>query len=85
MRKTLPILGMLLCAALPNMISAQEPPPSCDMCPSTYIPLEEFEEFLKIQSVDQQVRSLNIGKTNAQVAIAHRGRLEQPGGVAEHE
>ncbi len=84
MRKRLPAIGMLLYVVLPSMASAQEYPPSCNMCASTYIPLEEFEEFLEVAAVDQQVRSLDIGKTNAQVAIAHRGRLEQPGGVAEH-
>ena len=54
------------------------------MCSATYVTAEEIQEFLEIAQVDQQVRSLDIGKTNLQVAIAHRGRLEQPGGGAEH-
>ncbi len=84
MRKTLLPVGIIMFVVLPAMATAQEFPPSCNMCPSTYISVEEFEEFLEVARVDQQVRSLDIGKTNAQVAIAHRGRLEQPGGVAEH-
>ena len=62
----------------------QEFPPSCNMCQATYVPAEELAEFLEIPQIDQQVRSLDIGKTNVQVAIAHRGRLESPAGVAEH-
>jgi mannose-6-phosphate isomerase-like protein (cupin superfamily) len=54
------------------------------MCQATYVPAEEFAEFLRIPSVDQQVRSLDVGKTNVQVAIVHRGRQEEPGAVAEH-
>ena len=71
---------------LPAAAAAQEFPPSCNQCSSTYIPTAELEEFLEIPQVDQQVRSLDIGKTNLQVAIAHRGRLEprSAGGVAEH-
>lgn len=77
-------LGLTLVALLPLAASAQEFPPSCNMCDATYVPAEEFQEFLKIPQIDQQVRSLDIGKTDVQVAIAHRGRIERPGGVAEH-
>jgi len=71
--------------ALPaTALSAQEFTPSCTMCSATYVPAEEIQEFLEIPQIDQQVRSLDIGKTNVQIAIAHRGRLERAGGVAEH-
>ncbi|MGD8288310.1 MAG: AraC family ligand binding domain-containing protein [Gemmatimonadota bacterium] len=79
------MLLLTLAAGLPGAaLSAQEFPPSCNMCSATYVPAEELQEFLEIPQIDQQVRSLDIGKTNVQVAIAHRGRLERPGGVAEH-
>jgi mannose-6-phosphate isomerase-like protein (cupin superfamily) len=77
-------LGLGLAALLPLSASAQEFPPSCNKCDATYVPAEEIQEFLKIPQIDQQVRSLDIGKTNVEIAIAHRGRLERPGGVAEH-
>jgi mannose-6-phosphate isomerase-like protein (cupin superfamily) len=64
--------------------AAQEFPPSCSMCSATYVPAAEIQRFLTIPQVDQQVRSLDIGKANVQVAIAHRERLEAPGAVAEH-
>lgn len=79
------MLLLTLAAGLPGAaLSAQEFSPSCNMCSATYVPAEELQEFLEIPQIDQQVRSLDIGKTNVQVAIAHRGRLERPGGVAEH-
>ena len=90
MRKTLQphwILTALLLTAGPLTAVAQEAPefpPSCNMCSATHVPAGEIEEFLEIPQVDQQVRSLDIGKSNVQIAIAHRGRLEEPGGVAEH-
>jgi mannose-6-phosphate isomerase-like protein (cupin superfamily) len=73
-----------LAALSSHAVAGQEFPPSCNMCQATYVPAEEFAEFLQIPQIDQQVRSLDIGKTNVQVAIAHRGRIEGPGGVAEH-
>ena len=79
------VLGLALLAALsPQPAAAQEFPPSCRMCQATYVSAAELAEFLEIPQIDQQVRSLDIGKTNVQVAIAHRGRLEGPAGVAEH-
>lgn len=83
MTKT-PLLLALGVVLAPAPTAAQEFPPSCNACSATYVPAEELQEFLQIPAVDQQVRSLDIGKTNVQVAIAHRGRLEEPGSVAEH-
>lgn len=71
-------------AALAQIQEAPEFPPSCNMCSATYVAVEEIQEFLEIPQVDQQVRSVDVGKSNVQIAIAHRGRLEEPGGVAEH-
>ena len=68
----------------------QEVEPSCTMCPSTYVSAEELTEYAFVGrlsgAVDQQVRSLDIGKTNVQIAVAHRGALEERRGrVAEHD
>ena len=60
-------------------LSAQDVEPSCEMCPSTYVSAEEIQEYAELGRssgvVDQQVRSLDIGKSNVQIAVAHRGRL----------
>jgi AraC-like ligand binding domain len=84
MRKSRTSLALALMALFPAVLRAQEFPPSCHMCDATYVPAAEIQEFLKIPQIDQQVRSLDIGKTNVAVAIAYRGRLERPGAVAEH-
>lgn len=84
MRTSPSILGLALVAALASAAHARQVTPSCRMCQATYVPAEELAEFLTIPAVDQQVRSLDVGKTNVQVAIVHRGRQEEPGAVAEH-
>jgi mannose-6-phosphate isomerase-like protein (cupin superfamily) len=72
-------------------LSAQDFQPSCLLCPSTYIPASEFAKYEQIARAtgvtDQQVRSLDIGKTNVQVALLHRSELDAPAprSVAEHD
>jgi hypothetical protein len=63
----------------------QEVQTFCDECESTYVSAEEIQEYLEVASTDQQVRSVDIGKAQVQIAISHRERLEQPGRVAEHD
>ena len=63
----------------------QEVQTFCDECGSTYVSAGEIQEYLEVASADQQVRSLDIGDVQMQVAISHRGRLEEPGRVAEHD
>jgi mannose-6-phosphate isomerase-like protein (cupin superfamily) len=84
MIRSLAAATLALLAVTPPAASAQEFPPSCNMCSATYVPAGELQQFLEIAQVDQQVRSLDIGKANVQVAIAQRGRLTEPGAVAEH-
>ncbi len=68
-----------------------KPKPTCNRCSATYIPNEELQEYLKrvppeTGVADQQVRALNVGKTNVDIGIVYRGKLS--GGsptVAEHD
>jgi len=71
---------------------AQEgPKPTCSRCPATYIANEELQEYLKrvppeTGVSDQQVRALDVGKTNVDIGVVYRGKLA--GGsptVAEHD
>ena len=72
-------------------LSAQDVQPSCKMCPSNYVSAAELQEYVKVATatgaVDQQVRSVDIGKANIQVAMVHRGKLDKPASrsVAEHD
>src|SRR5712692_10933839 len=70
-----------------SVLSAQEP--TCKSCPGTYIPNSEIQAYVKRaianNLVDQQVRAVDIGKTNLDVGVVYRGKLAKPGDVAEHD
>ena len=72
---------------------AQAPKPTCNHCSATYIPKSELDAYTKrafeSKLVDQQVRSVDIGKAQVGIGMVTRGKLE-PGttsgeAVAEHE
>src|SRR5690606_33658024 len=71
-------------------LSAQAVAPSCMMCPSTYIPASEVAAYERIGRAtgitDQQMRSVDIGKAQVQIALVHRGKLDAPAprSAAEH-
>jgi mannose-6-phosphate isomerase-like protein (cupin superfamily) len=70
-----------------------EPKPTCHQCPATYIPVSELNAYtakaIKYQLVDQQVRSVDIGKVQVGIGMVTRGKLaadpNRKGAVAEHE
>src|SRR5665213_2416958 len=84
------VLSMVI-SALP--LFAQEPKPTCDHCSATYIPKSELDAYTKraIENkiVDQQVRSVDLGKTQIGIGMVTRGKLAPGQGgaesVAEHE
>ena len=65
------------------------PEPTCNGCPATYIANEELEAYLKRaiadRTIDQQVRSVNVGKSNVAIGMVHRTKISAPGDVAEHD
>jgi mannose-6-phosphate isomerase-like protein (cupin superfamily) len=88
------ILGTigLAVAFMVGRLTAQEAAaPSCRMCPSTYIPASEVAAYERIGRAtgltDQQMRSVDIGKSQVQIALVHRGKLDAPAprSVAEHD
>ena len=74
---------------LPAALSAQTPQPTCKGCPATYIATDEIEQYLARAKadhiIDQQVRSVNVGKSNVAIGLVHRSRIDKPGEVAEHD
>jgi mannose-6-phosphate isomerase-like protein (cupin superfamily) len=72
-------------------LSAQEGVASCRMCPSTYIPRSEIAQYEAIgratNVIDQQMRALDIGKAQVEIALVHRGKLDAPAprSVATHD
>lgn len=72
-------------------INPTDPQPTCRMCPGTYIPVSELETYTakaKAEKlVDQQMRSVDVGKSNVGIGIVYRGKLDKPrpDSVAEHD
>ena len=72
-------------------LSAQEGVASCRMCASTYIPRSEIAQYEAIgratSVIDQQMRALDIGKSQVEIALVHRAKLDAPGprSVATHD
>jgi mannose-6-phosphate isomerase-like protein (cupin superfamily) len=72
-------------------LSAQEGVASCRMCPSTYIPRSEIAQYEAIgratNVIDQQMRALDVGKAQVEIALVHRGKLDAPAprSVATHD
>jgi len=72
-------------------VLAQDPQPTCNMCPATYINESEIQAYVKKavaeKLTDQQVRDVNIGKSHIGIGVVHRGKLTTPApeSVAEHD
>ena len=72
---------------------AQEPNPTCNHCSATYIPKSELDAYTKrgIENkiIDQQVRSVDNGKSQVGIGMITRGKLVPGSGgaeaVAEHD
>jgi mannose-6-phosphate isomerase-like protein (cupin superfamily) len=73
-----------------TLLSAQEYQPTCKMCPGTYIAKSEIDAYAKRavaqNLVDQQVRAVDIGRSNLGVGVVYRGRqtAAEPN-IAEHD
>ncbi len=86
--KVLLLAGVTVLALL-----AQSPQPTCRHCQATYIPVSELDAYtakaVKYNIVDQQVRSVDIGKVQVGIGMVTRGKLlpgtTRKGVVAEHE
>ena len=69
------------------------PQPTCRHCSATYIPKSELDAYtakaIQYQLVDQQVRSIDIGKVQVGIGMVTRGKLlpdpNRKQAVAEHE
>ena len=72
---------------------AQSPQPTCRRCQATYIPVSELNAYtakaIRYNIVDQQVRSVDVGKVQVGIGMVTRGKLlpgtGRKGAVAEHE
>jgi mannose-6-phosphate isomerase-like protein (cupin superfamily) len=83
---------MLLSTIGAVTLLAQEP--TCKKCPATYIPKSEMDAYtakaIQYSIVDQQVRSVDVGRSQVGIGMVTRPHLEassatRKGAVAEHE
>jgi mannose-6-phosphate isomerase-like protein (cupin superfamily) len=89
-RLSIPFAAMWLAS---TTVAAQnqdpDPQPTCQGCPASYIPNEELHAYLKRamaeRIIDQQVRAVDIGKSNVAIGLVHREKIAAPGEVAEHD
>lgn len=64
---------------------------TCKGCPASYISNDELQAYLKRavarNQIDQQVRSVDAGKSGVAIGMVHRTRLDKPASnsVAEHD
>jgi mannose-6-phosphate isomerase-like protein (cupin superfamily) len=83
-------VSLVAIVAAVAVVAAQGVTPSCKMCPGTYIPKSEIDAYQKraiAQKItDQQVRSIDVGKSHVGIGIVYRGRQTNPeASVAEHD
>ena len=87
------VLGLAAAACVMAGLMAQgnDPQPTCNMCPGTYIPVEELQAYTRKaiaeRLTDQQVRDVEIGKGHVGIGMVYRGKLDAPApdSVAEHD
>src|SRR5262245_16055717 len=85
------VVAAVAAAFVFGRISAQEGVASCRFCPSDYIPRSEIAEYEAIgratNVIDQQMRSIDIGKAQVEIALVHRTKLDAPTprSVATHD
>ena len=84
-------------AVFPVLAQQVEPHPTCNHCSATYVPKSELDAYnqraIEHKLVDQQVRSIDVGKVQLGIGSIYRGKLGNAQGlenqvaeaVAEHE
>jgi mannose-6-phosphate isomerase-like protein (cupin superfamily) len=85
------LLGATIALIICSAALAQDPKPTCNQCPATYIDTQEIQAYAKRAMdnnlTDQQIRSVDVGKSQVGVGVVYRGKLDKPGrnAVAEHD
>jgi mannose-6-phosphate isomerase-like protein (cupin superfamily) len=84
-------------AVFPILAQEMEPKPTCNHCQAVYVPKSELDAYnqraIDHKLVDQQVRSVDVGKVQVGIGSIYRGKLGNAQGlenqvaeaVAEHE
>jgi mannose-6-phosphate isomerase-like protein (cupin superfamily) len=89
MRNTI-LTAIALVAACAATLPAQDIQPSCNHCSATYIPSSEVRAYLArvpadVLVQDQQIRAVDVGKSNVDIGVVYRGKLTGNSPAAEHD
>ena len=90
-RQSIILIVALSVVTVVSPLMAQEPHPTCDHCPATYVPKSEldayFQQGKEHNIVDQQVRNVALGHMQVGIGAIYRKTLlpSAPSEVAEHE
>ena len=91
------LLLIAVAAVFPVLAQDVEPKPTCNHCRAVYVPKSELDAYnqraIEHKLVDQQVRSVDVGRVQVGIGSIYRGKLGQAQGlenqvaeaVAEHE
>jgi len=83
-------LGLCMLLLASSALFAQDRP-TCNNCSAAYIPADEIQAYAKRAIangiIDQQIRAVDVGKSNVDIGIVYRGKLSAPApdSVAEHD
>ncbi len=73
---------------LPLAAPQDAPKPTCNRCAATYIANDEIQQYFKRATAavnDQQVRAVDVGKSNVDVGVVYRGPITGTPNAAEHD
>lgn len=79
----LALLSLLFAAPLQDA-----PKPTCNHCSASYIPADEIQAYLKRVTAavaDQQVRAVDVGKSQVDIGVVFRGPITGAPNAAEHD
>ena len=69
----------------PILAQDVEPKPTCNHCSAVYVPKSELDGYnqraIEHKLVDQQVRSMDVGKVQVGIGSIYRGKLGQAVGL----
>ena len=72
-------------AVFPVLAQNVEPKPTCNHCSAVYVPKSELDGYnqraIEHKLVDQQVRSVDVGKVQLGIGSIYRGKLGQATGA----
>ena len=77
-----------LAALMPIAVPQDAPKPTCNKCAATYISNDEIQDYFKRVTAavaDQQVRAVDVGKSNVDIGVVYRGPIAGAPNAAEHD